>query len=280
MTNQDSGHNADDHHDDVAGDKAVRGSSELVTSGVPHDEFGDDFRPEAVSASKEITLQRLSAHGSWDDSRFEDAKAFHGAAASAEGVSARRMLPIAAMIAIAAIVGAAGGVLASAGISRFTGGEQASVAMTERHHALESAVAKVNSELATIKASVESSAKASTLKLAKLNETLDRLKAPETTGSIAAVPAPVAPAAAKSVANHLPVPAAPAAPKSVVSRLPVVEGWVLRDVAGGGATVEGRSGLYEVYAGDPLPGLGRVDAIRRQDGRWVVVTSRGLIVAR
>jgi hypothetical protein len=29
-----------------------------------------------------------------------------------------------------------------------------------------------------------------------------------------------------------------------------------------------------------VPGLGRIDAIRRQDGRWVVVTSKGLIVAR
>jgi len=55
---------------------------------------------------------------------------------------------------------------------------------------------------------------------------------------------------------------------------------VLRDVYDGGAVVEGRSGTYEVYAGDPIPGVGRVDAIRRQDGRWVVVTSRGLIVAR
>ena len=27
-----------------------------------------------------------------------------------------------------------------------------------------------------------------------------------------------------------------------------------------------------------VPGLGRVDAIRKQDGRWVVVTSKGLIV--
>jgi hypothetical protein len=62
--------------------------------------------------------------------------------------------------------------------------------------------------------------------------------------------------------------------------LPTVEGWVLRDVYDGGAVVEGRSGTYEVYAGDPIPGVGRVDAIRRQDGRWVVVTSRGLIVAR
>jgi hypothetical protein len=38
--------------------------------------------------------------------------------------------------------------------------------------------------------------------------------------------------------------------------------------------------VYEVYAGDAVPGLGRVDAIRKQDGRWVVVTSKGLIVAR
>jgi hypothetical protein len=38
--------------------------------------------------------------------------------------------------------------------------------------------------------------------------------------------------------------------------------------------------MYEVYPGDPVPGLGKVDAIRKQDGRWVVVTSKGLIVAR
>jgi hypothetical protein len=62
--------------------------------------------------------------------------------------------------------------------------------------------------------------------------------------------------------------------------LPTVEGWVLRDVANGGALIEGRHGIYEVYAGDPVPGLGRIDAIRKQDGRWVVVTSKGLVVAR
>ena len=70
------------------------------------------------------------------------------------------------------------------------------------------------------------------------------------------------------------------APKVEVGRLPTVEGWILRDVANGGALIEGRQGVYEVYAGDPVPGLGRVDAIRRQDGRWVVVTTKGLIVAR
>jgi hypothetical protein len=41
-----------------------------------------------------------------------------------------------------------------------------------------------------------------------------------------------------------------------------------------------RMGVFEVVPGANLPGLGRVETIRRQDGRWVVVTSRGLIVAR
>jgi hypothetical protein len=62
--------------------------------------------------------------------------------------------------------------------------------------------------------------------------------------------------------------------------LPTVEGWVLRGVANGIALIESRRGIFEVYAGDLVPGAGRVDAIRRQDGRWVVVTSKGLIVSR
>jgi hypothetical protein len=44
--------------------------------------------------------------------------------------------------------------------------------------------------------------------------------------------------------------------------------------------LEGRQGLFEVLAGDAMPGLGRIEAIKRQDGRWVVVTTKGLIVAR
>jgi hypothetical protein len=56
-----------------------------------------------------------------------------------------------------------------------------------------------------------------------------------------------------------------------------VEGWVVRDVHRGTALIEGRMGIIEVEQGDLVPGLGRVDAIRKQDGRWVVVTSRGLI---
>jgi hypothetical protein len=60
----------------------------------------------------------------------------------------------------------------------------------------------------------------------------------------------------------------------------VVPGWVVRDVRRGIALVEGRYGYVEVETGDMLPGVGRVESIRKQDGRWIVVTSRGLILGR
>ena len=65
------------------------------------------------------------------------------------------------------------------------------------------------------------------------------------------------------------------------TRPPVLEGWVVRSVYNGAALIQGRlGGVMEVEPGDNLPGLGRVENIRRQDGRWVVVTSRGVIVSR
>jgi hypothetical protein len=133
-----------------------------------------------------------------------------------------------------------------------------------------------------------------TAKIAKLSETIDRLRAAPATVPAAAVPA--ASSASKETTGSI-APAQQAAgalagskteakidikadAKSEVGRLPTLEDWALRDVGYGGALIDGRRGTYEVYAGDMVPGLGRVDAIRRQDGRWVVVTSRGLIVAR
>ena len=62
---------------------------------------------------------------------------------------------------------------------------------------------------------------------------------------------------------------------------PIVDGWVLTSVGRrGNAIVASRNGFYEVYPGDPLPGVGRVQDIRYQDGRWVVITPKGLIVRK
>lgn len=218
--------------------------------------------------------------------------------------SKRRLSAMAAVVAIAACVGAISGALATAGMMHFASPAPAQVADTS---ALDASVSRIDADIVALKANVEHSSKTGVsqfnrandrldklekaqaepmAKLAKLSETVDKLRATppaapaqaaaaapvkETTGSIAPAPTQVATAAAAP---------APAAPKTEVGRLPTIDGWRLRDVANGGALIEGRGGLYEVYAGDPIPGIGRVDAIRRQDGRWVVVTGKGLIVAR
>jgi hypothetical protein len=216
----------------------------------------------------------------------------------------RRLSAMVAVVAIAASVGAISGALATAGMMHFAAPAPAQVADTS---VLDASVARIDADLVALKANVEHTSKTGLgqfnrandrldklekaqaepmARIAKLSETVDKLRATppaapaqaaaaaparETTGSIA--PTQVATAAAA------PAPV-PAAPRTEVGRLPTIDGWVLRDVSNGGALIEGRGGLYEVYAGDPIPGVGRVDAIRRQDGRWVVVTSKGLIVAR
>lgn len=237
---------------------------------------------------------------SWDREEF----APHVKADEPRETGKRRLSAMAAVVAIAASVGAVSGALATAGMMHFAAPAPARVADTS---ALESSVARIDADVVALKANVEHTSKTGLgqfnrtndrldklekaqaeplAKIAKLSETVDKLRATppaapaqaaaavpakETTGSIA--PTQVATAAAA------PAPV-PAAPKTEVGRLPTIEGWRLRNAANGGALIEGRDGLYEVYPGDPIPGVGRVDAIRRQDGRWVVVTSKGLIVAR
>jgi hypothetical protein len=239
-------------------------------------------------------------------------RSWHGEAAASlpesEPVTAapgkRRFAAMAAVVALAAVAGALGGALATAGLTHV-----ADAATTRSGEgALEASVARINADVLALKASVEQTSKMGVsqfnktsdrldkleraqaepaAKLAKLSEAVDKLRA-----ASAAAPAAVAaaPAAPKEVTGSIAPPAAattaavaPAAvapPKAEVGKLPTVEGWVLRDVSHGSALIENRRGTYEVFAGDALPGLGRIDAIRRQDGRWVVVTSKGLIVAR
>src|SRR6266478_193440 len=207
----------------------------------------------------------------------------------------RRIAALAAVAALAAIAGALGGALATAGVGHFLGdGATASASPT-----LEASVARIDADILTLMANLENISKTGTAqfnktndrldkvekaqaepaaKLAKLSEAVDKLRGTPVAASAAAA----TPAAAKDVTGSISAPATTpaAAPKPEVARMPTVEGWVLRDVTHGAALIEGRRGMYEVYAGDPIPGLGRVDAIRRQDGRWVVVTGKGLIVAR
>ena len=207
----------------------------------------------------------------------------------------RRIAAIAAVVALAIAAGALGGALATAARMQATGDDAA----TGSRQALEASVARIEADIQALRTGLEHASKLGmsqfnktserldkldkaqaepAAKPARLSEAVDKLRAP------AGAPVPVAavPATMKEVTGSVTPPAeaaSAAASKTEVSRLPTIEGWVLRDVARGGALIDGRRGVYEVYAGDFVPGLGRVDAIRRQDGRWVVVTTKGLIVA-
>jgi hypothetical protein len=236
-------------------------------------------------------------------------------AGAAEAAPKRRAAAMAAVVALAAVAGAIGGALATTGL----GHGNATDAAPTRNAGLEAAIARIDADVLALKASVEQNARLGVTqlskttdrldkvekaqaepaaKLAKLSDEVGKLRATQAaaTPAAAAAPAPAAPAQVtaapaittvpKDVTGSVAPPAAATPPspgttaKADVARLPTVEGWVLRDVGRGSALIESRRGLFEVYAGDPVPGLGRVDAIRKQDGRWVVVTSKGLIVSR
>ena len=214
----------------------------------------------------------------------------------------RRLAALAAVVALAAI----GGAMATVSLQHLAA---SGAVVSSGNSGLETSVTRIDADVVALKAGVEHTSKIgmsqfnktsdrldrlekaqveSSTKLAKLGETIEKLHvtppatpiasaapqaaAKEVTGAIAPSAAPVQTAAVGAV------PKADAKPE--VGRLPVVDSWALQDVGHGGALIVGRQGVYEVYAGDVVPGLGRIDAVRRQDGRWVVVTSRGLIVAR
>jgi hypothetical protein len=147
-------------------------------------------------------------------------------------------------------------------------------------------VAKLSADIAALKASIDSMAKNSTAQLARINERVERSEKAqsEPAAKIARLADAVEKLERKGAAA--PSTSAAASPEITGSIVPkqqdkpsVVTGWVLREVFDGAAMVESRYGLYEVVPGANLPGLGRVETIRRQDGRWVVVTPKGLIVS-
>jgi hypothetical protein len=235
--------------------------------------------------------ESASREHSWEDFVNSEPKI-----ESAEKAGRSRMMAIAAMIALGITVGAVGGSVAMSGLGKLFAADDTK----STNQALEEHIARLDGELSALKAEVDRNAKQSiaaraksaerldklekgqaepAAKLAKLSEAVEKLR---TTPQPAAAPAPapVASVPAKEVTGSISAPVPTPAPKPEVARLPMVEGWRIIDIAGGGATIEGRAGIFEVYAGDPVPGLGRIDAIRKQDGRWTVVTSKGLIVAR
>jgi hypothetical protein len=188
-----------------------------------------------------------------------------------------------ATVALAIAIGATGGTFSAIGFLEYTQLTQVTEAapmptLVDENRAVWSAVTQLQNDVAVLKSNTESAPKSNNSngnsnsnpsatnngvngQLSNFDERFDRLERridalviKETTGSVPAAPLPKA---------------APNAP---------LAGWSVRDVYRNAALIQGtKLGMMEVSPGDNIPGLGRIHSIRQQDGRWVVITSRGII---
>jgi hypothetical protein len=236
-----------------------------------------------------------------------------GSSASDAGVvmkpNVTRLALVAALMAIAASFGAVGGSVGVAKFGPIFASAPPPVApvtkdnVAEEVKALKDTVAQLrqttkslSDNLAALKSTVATSSTGQNTQISKVSDALDRVEKAQAdlrkTAAAAAAPT-AAPAhmasttqataatsdVTGSVKQQQPVPMVLGEPPQNL-KPPIVPGWVLRRVYDGAALIEGRDGIIEVETGSVTPGLGRIEGIKRQDGRWVVVTSRGLVIGR
>jgi hypothetical protein len=177
----------------------------------------------------------------------------------------KRQALLAASVAIAAALGAIVGAAAAGGFSKPA---VASIA-GEENKATQQSVARLAGEITGLKASLEAASKSANGQIARITERLN-CESADVTGSVAP-PQNISPASQASA----PLPRHDAQPvrPSVLAR------WSIRETRDGYVYVQGHGDVYQVVPGAPLPGLGRVEQIKRQNGRWMVVTPKGIIVS-
>ena len=186
----------------------------------------------------------------------------------------KRHVLLAASVAIAAAFGAVVGAATSGGFSRPVAVDIA----VEEDKATQQSVARLSKEIISLKASLESANKSAYSQIAKMSEPLNHENA-EITGSIAPPQTiPPAPQTSAPLPNPRLAPAI-AEMQPRVPRLSIVSDWSIRESRDGYVYVQGHGDVYQVVPGAPLPRLGPVEQIKRQDGRWMVVTPKGIIVS-
>ena len=267
-------------------DASARSAAESPRSPLPLDQAKSEPQPHA--RREPPALPRVATLGAAPASALRIEAAAPTASARAPVATPterrpRRFALLAACVALSAGLGALGGSFAVAEIGRLLAAPPPPVPppvhadASEDIRALKDSIAQLRGNLKTIgdnvaavRAGLNASFSSSTAQFAKIAEAIEKLEhhQPERHAA-AAPPSSPPPESTGSIA---------AATGAKPEKPGVVDGWVLRKAYRGAALVEGRYGIIEIEPGDHLPGVGRVEEIKRQDGRWVVVTPKGLIV--
>ena len=255
--------------------------------------------PSAASAAKEAIVPATEAMASAESAASEDAPA-SPIAITASGPSQPAAAPtrssrfalLAASVAIAAIAGSFAGALSASGLSHLWPAPAGRPGLTDPG-ALQAIKAEL-AELAALKANLDGAVRSANGQFAKIADRLDRVEHAQTepAGRIAHIADTIDRLEKKSAAAAAPAsPSAPEITGTIGSSQPAADeerlsdrllhNWIVRDVRGGRALVESRyGGVFDVGSGSIIPGLGRVETIKRQDGYWVVMTTRGMILSR
>lgn len=243
-----------------------------------------DITPVAAQAGEPkldtLTLSETDAKASAPKDTAPAEKIAGTPATDALPTRSRRFALLAASIALLAALGAFAGSLGATGIARLMPASPDATTISKATDTDTQRVLKaLAADVAALKASLDAGGRNANAQFAKIADRLDRIErraagtaagttaAAETTGSVATA------RTATAAEPRLP-------PTPPVAEKQPIDGWVLRDIYDGRALVESRyGGLYEIGPGTNLPGVGRVETIKRQDGRWIVVTSRGIIAS-
>ncbi len=248
-----------------------------------HNGSADSHLPVIWSPKLDASEAEQSEHESLEaDAQEAEPAPDEAAAAEASGDAGSaapprsfRFVLLAATIALAAALGSFLGTIGASGIARLMpsadGGDP-----TDFEHTMKAQLAELNA----VKVNVEAAARNANTQFAKIADRLDRVEHAE------ADPAKIAHivdtvdrldkrmTSAGDLTGSIASP--PAADQKIADR--TLDGWVVQDVQGGRALIENRNGgMFDVGAGSVVPGLGHIDAIKRQDGQWVVLTARGMI---
>jgi hypothetical protein len=211
------------------------------------------------------------------------------ASAGTDGAASSRSLRVAMVavaLAAAAAVGSFIGSLSATGVEHFWPAPATNVATAHNAPATKPEPADVSA----LKANLDAATRGASGQLAKLAERLDRLERAqaEPAAKLARIAealdrlekknAMAAASAAASPETTGTIPSTAPAASEAKSFDKVLQDWIVREARGGRALIENRhGGMFDITAGSVLPGLGRVESVKRQEGQWVVVTAHGTI---
>jgi hypothetical protein len=182
-----------------------------------------------------------------------------------------------AAVIAAAVVGGLVGAAAATGMGQVFAARSGPDA-GEAVEALRTSIGQLAGEIKALKVDVGDGSRAAASGLASLE---NRLAGTETAqAGLTAQIAGLTKGLSRAEAAR-PAPVSPEVTGSITrGNLPVANDWVLWRVRNGRALVQGNGGYFEVVPGSQLPGLGLVQRIVKQDGRWMVMTRNAVIVAR